>query len=223
MAALLSAPLAQAAYVTLNESGLDSIFSQASFGGRTIDIRIGALTQLVRPDLLDLSTSAEVSALFGLHVGAANVVNFYFVDTISACGFTVSSSIIGCGEVFGNDFVVESDWAANNTPQAGGYTFGEQLLAHELAHNMGLSHRSGNNLMNPFINGYGDLNDAEVTAILASPLVQTDATGQRYVLINPVLISAAAAELPEPSTMLLAFGALAAAGVGSRRRRARTS
>jgi len=221
LVALLAAPYAQAAFVTLNEAGMDSIFSQASFGTNTVDIRYGAVTQLVRPDLLAVTTDAKVDTLFGLHTGGAKVVNFYFVDTLDSCGgFNVN--YIGCGEFPGNDFVVESIWAADNTPQAGGFTFGEQLLAHELGHNLGLDHRNGNNLMNPFINGFGLLNASEVAQILASPLIQVDASGQRYVQINPILIVAAAThDVPEPSTILLVLAALAAVGLQAGKRHKR--
>lgn len=202
VAALLIASVSHAAYVTINEAGMDGVFSQSSFGNNKVDIRIGALTQLVFPDLLDITSDAEIGTLFGKHVGPSNVVNFYFVDTISACGGTINSGIIGCGEVSGQDFVVESVWAANNVIQPGGISFGVQLLAHELGHNLGMGHRTGNNLMNPSINGYQDLNASEVNTILASPLVQSDANGL-FILINPVLILAADNTVPEPSTMFL--------------------
>lgn len=218
---LLAAPYAQAAYVTLNQAGMSSIFSQASFGNTTVDIRYGAVTQLVRPDLLTITTDTQVSTLFGLHSGAANVVNFYFVDTLDSCGgFNVN--YIGCGEYPGNDFVVESVWAADNTPQAGGFTFGEQLLAHELGHNLGLGHRNGDFLMNPFINGFGALNASEVAQILASPLIQFDGSGQRYVQINPILVVASESRnVPEPSTILLMLAAFGAVGIQAGKRNKR--
>lgn len=218
IAALLIAPVTQAAYVTIDEVGMDAVFSQASFGNRKIDIRIGGVTQLVRPDLLAIDTDAEIDAIFDLHLGSQRVVNFYFVDTISACGgFNVN--IIGCGELPGQDFVVESVWAADNTiPFGGNISFGVQLLAHELGHNLNLDHRNGNFLMNPSINGFLGLNAAEVATIFASPLVQRDASGF-FILINPILIIAAATEVPEPSTVLLVLLGLVAVGSRSRARR----
>jgi len=191
---LLITSLTQAAFITTNEAALDSIFSQTNFGNMPIDIRIGAATELVFPSLLDITTDAEITSLFGMHVGLASVVNFYFVDTIDACG-GVNPAIVGCGELPGNDFVVESTFAAGG--------FGGELLAHELGHNLGLGHLNGTFLMNPFLNGFIDLTVGEVATIHNSPLVKTD--GQRFWIdINPVLIVARASRpIPEPSTLLL--------------------
>mgnify|MGYP000729700969 CR=1 FL=1 len=193
-ASLLITSLAQAALITTNEAALDSIFSQANFGNMPIDIRIGAATEIVFPSLLDITTDAEITSLFGMHVGGINVVNFYFVDTVDSCGgFNVS--IVGCGELPGNDFVVESTFAAG--------VFGGELLAHELGHNLGLGHLNGNFLMNPFLNNSTVLTAGEVTTIRASSLVQTD--GQQFWIdINPVLVVAQASNpIPEPSILLL--------------------
>ena len=186
---------AQAAFITTNEAQLDAIFSQASFGNTPIDIRIGAPTEIVAPSLLDITTNAEVSSLFGMHVGAANVVNFYFIDTISACGGSMNPNIVGCGETPGNDFVVESTFAAG--------AFGAELLAHELGHNLGLPHMNGNILMDPFLNGFTTITAPEVATIFNSPLVQQDTSGF-WIQINPVLIVAqASVPMPTPSTLAL--------------------
>ena len=194
--AILASSQAKSAFITTNESDLDAIFSQSSFGLMPIDIRIGLASELVLPDLLDITTDAEVNQLFDMHIGGINVVNFYFIDTISACGGSISSSIVGCGEFFGNDFVVESSFAAGS--------FGGELLAHELGHNLGLDHRSGG-LMNSSLNNSTTLNDTEVSNIRSSQLVQTD--GQSFWIdINPVLIVASASiplPVPEPSTLVL--------------------
>ena len=56
--------------------------------------------------------------------------------------------------------------------------------------------------------------------ILLSPLIQVDANGQRYIQINPVLITNAAL-IPEPSGLALAGGALLLLGLVRRKRSAR--
>jgi hypothetical protein len=196
---------AQAGFITIDEFAFDNIFSQSSFANMPIDIRIGAATELVFPSLLDIDLIPEVGQLFAQHVGGANVVNFYFIDTLSACG-SINPLFAGCGEYPGNDFVVESGVAAGPN--------GTELLAHELGHNLGLGHRSGSgNLMDPTLNNGVTLNDAEVTTIRTSNLVQTDGSSF-WIDINPVLIVAQATNplpVPEPSTMmllLLSFGLL---------------
>jgi len=184
-----------AALITMNEAELDQIFSQPNFANLPIDIRISTATEIVFPSLLDISTDAEVAQLFNMHSGLSTVVNFYFIDTISACGGFISTSIVGCGEFPGNDFVVESSFAAGS--------YGSELLAHELGHNLGLDHLSGSYLMNPSLNHQTTLTSTEVATLRLSPLVQND--GQSYwININPVLIVAQATQqVPEPSTVFL--------------------
>ncbi|MDC8786487.1 PEP-CTERM sorting domain-containing protein [Roseateles koreensis] len=217
IAAIAVTPMSHAAYVTIDEAGMDAVYSQASFGSMSVDIRIGAITTLTMPSLLNIDTDAKVNTLFSQHVGASNVVDFYYVDTVDSCG-GFNTSIIGCGEVGGNNFVVESIWAANTTvPTGGNISYGVQLLSHELGHNLGLGHRSGNDLMNSFINGFMDLNASEVSTILSSPLVQTDSTGQRFIQIDPVLVQATVTVVPEPGTFaLLSLGLLATVWVSRR-------
>jgi len=189
---------AKAGFITTNELALDAIFSQSSFGSRPIDIRIGASTELIFPDLLDISSDREVFKLFNLHVGAFNVVNFYFIDSISACGI-INVNIVGCGEFPGNDFVVESSFAAGR--------FGGELLAHELGHNLGLPHKSGQFLMNGLLNNNTTLTTDEVARIHNSFLVQNNGQTsdiEYWIDINPVLIVAiASTPVPEPSTLVL--------------------
>ncbi|WP_432463916.1 PEP-CTERM sorting domain-containing protein [Agarivorans sp. QJM3NY_33] len=186
--------MVHAAFITTKEAQLDAIYSQANFGSKIIDIRIGTATELVYPEFLDITASSEVNQLFSLHQGPANVVNFYFIDTISACGSFTSASIVGCGEYRGNDFVVESTFAA-------GWS-GAELLAHELGHNLGLPHLSGNYLMNPSLNRSTLLTPAEITTIFLSPLVQNE-NDYYWIDINPVLIVAAATTVDEPASLLL--------------------
>lgn len=198
---------ANAALITLNEAGLDAVFSQASFGSDIVDIRIGAATEIVAPDLLDITSNAEISSLFSMHQGSLLDVNFYFVDTISACG-GINPAIVGCGETPGNDFVVESIFAAGS--------YGAELLAHELGHNLGLGHMSGANLMNSALNNSTALIASQVATILASSLVQSDQSGY-FININPVLVVASSTSVAEPET--IAIFALALAFVSVFRRK----
>jgi hypothetical protein len=192
---LLIASHAKAGFITTNELTLDNIFSQTSFGNMPIDIRIGAASELIFPHLLDISSDAEVIELFNMHVGDQNIVNFYFIDTISACGGTINTRYVGCGEFPGNDFIVESSFAASSS--------GSELLAHELGHNLGLPHLSGRYLMNPSLNGNTTITQEEVNIIHNSSLVQTNGR-DFWININPVLIVAAASTpVPEPSTLML--------------------
>ncbi|WP_102798181.1 matrixin family metalloprotease [Bowmanella denitrificans] len=185
---------ANAAYITIDEIGMDAIFSQASFGNTPVDIRIGPSVQHVDASLLNMDSAAKWATLTSAHYGAANVVNFWFLDDLTWCG-NINVFYVGCGETPGNDFVVESVFAdsASNA----------ELLAHELGHNLGLGHNGGaTNLMDPTINGGTDLSVAEVATILASSLIQTDTSGRLFIEIIPVLV-VAAVDVPIVSPLLL--------------------
>ncbi|MCA8869093.1 MAG: VPLPA-CTERM sorting domain-containing protein [Rhodobacteraceae bacterium] len=129
----------------------------------------------------------------------------FFVDTIDYCG-GYNVNIVGCGFVGAAGLMVESIWAAGS--------YGAELLAHELGHNLGLSH-GGCGLMGPALNHNTCLNASEVSTILLSSLVQQDRNGL-YIEINPWLVTAAQVPLPAAGWLLIGgIGALAAA----RRRR----
>ncbi|MFQ3198995.1 MAG: hypothetical protein ACJAUL_003935 [Paraglaciecola sp.] len=193
-----------AAFITIDEPGMDTIFAQDSFDGADIDIRVGAAVEYVDEDLLTMDSASKWSLMSNNHFGSATTVNFWFLDSISWCTDT-NSNYVGCGDFPGNDFVVESVYADSG--------YNAELLSHELGHNLGLAHRNdstNNELMDPIINGGTTLLTSEVETIFenASSLVKLDDLGY-YIDIIPVLVVAAATattaatDVPEPSTMML--------------------
>lgn len=183
-----------AAFITIDEAGMDAIYSQSSFGNTPIDIRIGGMIEHVDPTFLTLESQTKWNAVTSSHYGAANVANFWFIDDITWCGNNFIF-YVGCGETPGNDFIVESAYADS--------LFNAELLAHELAHNLGLGHNAGsNNLMDAFLNGGTDLSASEVSRIFNSPLVQFDANGF-FIEVLPVLVVAVATQVNAPSVSVL--------------------
>lgn len=207
-----------AATITTNEAELDAIFSQASFGPNPIDIRFTPAVVISDADLLTIDDAPELISLFSQSPSVAPTVNMFFVNGIEWCGFH-DHGIIGCAVVGGNDMVVEAGFAAS--------PLGAELIAHELAHNLGLDHVEstvGGNLLNPIINGDTTLWNAstapaggtdQISTLLASPLLQSDSSGW-FVEITPVSVTAT----PEPGGMVALLG-LTVSGLIARRRRSR--
>lgn len=204
----LTVPSVQAATVTTNEAALDAIYSQATFGNSPIDVRFNATQTLVNANLLNIDTAAKSSTLFGLANAAGPAIDMFFVDTIDYCGGSFNVNIVGCGFVNAAGLMIESAYAAGS--------YGAELLAHELGHNLGLSH-GGCGLMGPSLNNNTCLNSAEVATILFSSLVQQDSNG-RYIEINPWLVTAA--QVPLPAAGWLLIGGIGALVAARRRRKA---
>lgn len=178
---------------------MDAIYSQASFLNTPVDIRLSTAIEHVAPGLLTLDSAIKWDTLTSAHYGSATTVNFWFLDDITWCGNNFIF-YVGCGETPGNDFVVESAYADS--------LFNAELLAHELGHNLGLGHNSGNeNLMDAFLNGGTDLSSSEVATLMVSPLIQFDSAGF-FIEVLPVLVVAVASQVNAPavsSLLLLAF------------------
>ena len=182
------------ATVTTNEAGMDAIYSQASFGSTTVEIRFNSSISINNHDLLTITTAQEEAALWALVPTDPSSVNMYFVDTVDYCGsYTVG--LVGCSSEPWTSFVVESTDAAGAN--------GAELNSHELGHVLGLSHEDPG-LMNAGSWGDTTLTAAQVTTILGSALIQLD-SGQRYVSITPILVTPIPAALP---LLLSAIGLL---------------
>lgn len=131
-----------------------------------------------REDVFDRTKPTLVSA-----------VDMFIVDNISACG---GPNIIGCAEVLGNAMVVEEAWI--------GSSFGANLFAHELGHNMGLGHFNDFNIMNSTINSSDNFKNKDIKTInnnLAG-LIQFDGS-RRFIEVNPIFIS----QVPVPTAAWL--------------------
>ena len=172
------------------EAGMDTVFSQAAFGGNTIDIRFNVTITLNNAALLDIDTLLELTTLIASVAVPANTVSMYFVDSISFCAGP--EVVGGCAEITGDDMLIAAGSASAN------------LHSHELGHNFGLNHTGTNGrMMDPSITGTL-LIASELTTINANGagIIQTD-EGQRFVSITPIHV------IPEPaSVVLLGLGLL---------------
>ncbi|MFG0263583.1 MAG: PEP-CTERM sorting domain-containing protein [Rhodopirellula sp. JB055] len=184
--------VANAAVVTTQESGVDAIFSQASFGASPIDIRFGSIVTIENSSVIDIDSQADFNLLTDLAPNLGTAVNLFYVNSINWCG-APGANIAGCAEFPGSVLAVNSAVAAHAI-------YGAELIAHEMAHNLGFDHTAGPGLMGPTLNGQTTLSIDEVTILRSSPLVQMDASGS-FINVTPILVQAAA--VPEPSSLML--------------------
>ena len=200
----------EGAYVTIDEAGLDAIYAQAG-----VDVRVMSTQTLVNPDYLDIDTTAKSFGLLNT-AGPGPVIDMYYVDTVSACGTTTGApGIVGCGWVGAPGLYIESSFADSG--------FGNELIAHEIGHNLGLGHTAdGSGLMGAFLNGETTLSAAEIAITLASNLIQTDSSdGSLYIEIAPWLVTDRINVVPLPASgVMLLVGAGALASLRRRRKAA---
>ncbi|MBT9492036.1 MAG: PEP-CTERM sorting domain-containing protein [Paucibacter sp.] len=207
LSTLPAAALAASGYVTTNEAKLDTIYSQAGFGANPIDIRFNTATSIINVALTVIDNGAEWATLTGLAGNLASpTVNMYFVDKILWCGAPTLTTI-GCAQQPGNVLALDSAWAADAT-------YGGNLAGHELGHNLNLPHLmpdNAANLMNPTISASFALSAGQITTILASALVQTDAKA-KYITVQPIAVL-----VPEPAAWALMLGGVLLLGLARRR------
>lgn len=200
-AAMSFSPSVSAASISLYETRLDEIFSQASFGTKPVDIRFRDPVELVAPNLLDVSSKADYETLRFTFVDKfpRTTIRMFFVDRISHCAKPKSRGIAGCTN--STIVVLDADRVRGNPDRSGV----DELMAHELAHIfLGNGHAGGNNLMNPSaVNGRDELTTDQASTVISdrvgrgseAPLwVQSDERGL-YVEIVPVLVVATPGEL----------------------------
>lgn len=195
----LSSATALAGFITIDQAGMNAIFSQPSFDGTPIDIRFDPPKLIVDPGLLVINNLTQLTALVDLAPDPAPIVDAFFVDQLNTCGFedepTINGSFAGCAQLPGHVFVEGSD-EAQLSPAP--------LMGHELGHNLNLQHTFADpgNLMNFLYPPGTMLTEEQVALLMESPLVQIDPMGLRFIEITPIAIVAA----PEPTTFLLLSG-----------------
>jgi hypothetical protein len=187
------------------------VYSQAGFGTDTIDIRFGAAQEIHDSALLSIDTDAEFDALASYVFSPSPTVSMFFVDAINFCG-VAAPNVVGCGSTPGSLIALDSSFMLQ--PE------GANTIAHELGHNLGLDHTfpdNGTNLMNPTVFAtFGFLNNAQITSILTSGLIQTDLLGNKYIEVTPIAVLAS---VPEPSTWALLGAGAGVALMAARRQR----
>lgn len=185
---------ANAGFITINESALESIFSQPIFGTRSIDVRINPFQSIVNDQFLSIDNAAEISSetnngqidsLFelsqNLNLSTSSSIAMFFVDSINDCGGT-GNNIVGCAQYSGYTInnvantsesfaFIDSTYATTSTLNSSGIDLGSYVIAHELGHVFGLSGHVGDNsardnLMNPVV-------DANTVITLTSTQVDT--------------------------------------------------
>src|SRR4030095_460467 len=134
LAILLSSAIAEAGSIVIDESAMNAIYSQPSFGGAPVSIRFNPPQQIVAPELLVINNLTDLQALYNLAPDPAPTVDAFFVDQLNACGSvepTINGVVVGCAQLPGHVFV-EDAGAAELSPGT--------LMGHELGHNLNLEH-----------------------------------------------------------------------------------
>ncbi|MDD5480707.1 PEP-CTERM sorting domain-containing protein [Rhodoferax sp.] len=227
---------ASAGYITADETGMDAVFGQTSFGSSPVDVRFNPFqtwqnsSLLALDDITDMSSYSTGYRSFSSYSSSSLDLFVFFVDTVSYCGgYTAAPgySFAGCGSMPGNLVVLKSSTAAYSN-----YTVA--LMAHEIGHNLNLGHSgvlgAGDNLMNPSLfnatPSYNPLSPSlsltatQANTVLGNSRVQTDASGNRFISITPIAV---VASVPEPETWIMMLSGLLGIGAFVRQRKSKAA
>ena len=99
----LSSATALAGFITIDQAGMNAIFSQPSFDGTPIDIRFDPPKLIINPGLLVMNNLTQLTALVDLAPDPAPIVDAFFVNQLNTCGFedepTINGSFAGCAQL----------------------------------------------------------------------------------------------------------------------------
>ncbi len=222
---------ASAGFVTLHETEINDIFSQANFGSDTIEVRFNATQEVTDDDLVIIDSESEItdssSGLLSLSNALTSDLSIamFYLDDILFCGGS-SPSAVGCAArftssingVFDNNY--DSFTFFDSTFVSG--SLGAHTIAHELAHVFGLTHvpndtdtTARDNLLNPVVasDSVTTLTTDQINTIFdtsINALIQTDSSnGQLFIEVSPIAILASVTAVPEPTSIwLLSIGML---------------
>lgn len=218
------------------EAEMDAIFAQPSFGASPVDIRFLSEIHLGgRPEFAVFDTATDdLRDYAALVTSPKNVAAMFFIDDFVNGGLpslTVGLAFVSAPDGSRSENISAIDAGfVDAVPGSAAW-----LIAHELSHNLGLTHTScgpsgfqtcgAMDLLSPLIRPEPGtlLWESEVATILNQPLVQNSPDGL-FLDIQPYRVSAsfvtpgALAPIPLTGSGPLLLLALAGGGVAARRR-----
>lgn len=209
----------------LHEQELDAIFSQVSFGLDPIDIRFNPEQLLTNDAWLKIETDSTYAktisgtdgffdmTLASRPLAKGKSIPLFYVDDFLTDG--VSSNVVGMAWIESRGVAVKASVQADlvgvdTTTFEKHRQYAASIVAHEISHNLGLTHVDDFNLMSA---SAGDdsfssmLTSDQVDQILSSSFVQMDSQGRRFISITPFAI-AGVASVPEPASWQMFCAAL---------------
>ncbi len=220
-ASLISLP---AAANTIDPTGVNSIYSQASFGATPFDIRFRPIQEYVDPRHVNLNIQTEMQDLFDTQSNGP-ALNLFLVNSITS---PFGGTTVGVTEFIATGFdpatgMSLGEWRNNIAYNRNflGATFAPYGVAHEIGHALGLFHETTGPIFNPgpppdnLMNQFASsplLRPDQVQTMLLSPFLQGSASSGFFVDVNVFDVQSAPSVVPLPAgavLLLSAFGSLA--------------